>query len=472
MIKDSHEYSILIIEDNPGDFMLVEDFLMEQMTHPKITQAINFKAAAEHSSNSFDVVLLDLSLPDKSRESLVEAIQKLFSNCPVIIFTGYADTDFSKRSISRNIADYLLKDELTGPILYKSIIYAIERNKHITELKISEKRYSDLFRLSPQPMWVYDPETYRFLQVNKAAISHYQYSEEEFLHMTILDIRPEEEIENIKIVVNKSRLQNQSAYTIRTKHRKKNGEIIVVDVYGTPIVIGEKDFRAIISIDITDKVRHEEKIIEAILKTQEEERYEIGGELHDNVCQVIAAGQMAVDQLQGSLPTAKLAWFNKSKEFLALALTEIRNLSHRLAPVFFDDSTLEEAFRKLLHSFNMDDRYILDFQVGESVNLYQIRVEVQLNLYRILQEQLRNIDKYARASHIYVNVIIHDQQLVMSIADNGLGTIIETGKEGIGLANMRRRAALFSGKFDMQSSPGNGYKITIGIPLQKIILIN
>jgi len=69
---------------------------------------------------------------------------------------------------------------LNSHVLYKSITYAIERRKVISELEESKRRYSNLFHLSPQPMWLYDTETYEFLQVNVAAIEHYGYSEDEF----------------------------------------------------------------------------------------------------------------------------------------------------------------------------------------------------------------------------------------------------------------------------------------------------
>ena len=126
---------------------------------------------------------------------------RVASLCPIIILTGYADIDFSIKSISQGILDYLLKDDLNATTLYKSIIYAIERKKTISELKESEKRYSDLFHLSPQPMWVLDPETFRFVQVNKATIELYGYSEEEFLNMTLMDIKQEEDISKTKRLI-------------------------------------------------------------------------------------------------------------------------------------------------------------------------------------------------------------------------------------------------------------------------------
>nr|NYE66328.1 YesN/AraC family two-component response regulator [Mucilaginibacter sp. E4BP6] len=195
MVADKRKYNILIVEDNPGDFALVEDFLFEHIEAPQILQAKSFKAAKENSLISncmFDVILLDLSLPDCAGKSLINEIVDLCKNIPVIVLTGYVDFKFGVKSLSLGVSDYLLKDELNSTSLYKSIVYSIERKKSIVELAESEKRYSDLFHLSPLPMWVVDMDTSCFLDVNMSTIIHYGYSRDEFLSMTLKDIRPPE----------------------------------------------------------------------------------------------------------------------------------------------------------------------------------------------------------------------------------------------------------------------------------------
>src|SRR5690606_12859842 len=127
---------------------------------------------------AFDVILLDLTLPDMSGKELICEILKIAPDRPVVILTGYLDIEFSIQSISMGISDYLLKDELNGTSLYKTIIYCIERRKRTTQLKESEKRYCDLFHLNPQPMWVYALNSLKFLDVNAAAIDHYGYTRE------------------------------------------------------------------------------------------------------------------------------------------------------------------------------------------------------------------------------------------------------------------------------------------------------
>jgi signal transduction histidine kinase len=136
-------FSVLVIEDNPGDFALVEEFLLEQIEAPEIVHAINYSHAkttlSEHRE-AFSVILLDLSLPDKTGAELIQSIVNESNNAPVIVLTGYADFEFGVRSISRGVSDYVLKDELTPLTLYKTIIYSLERRKILSTLEESEKR--------------------------------------------------------------------------------------------------------------------------------------------------------------------------------------------------------------------------------------------------------------------------------------------------------------------------------------------
>lgn len=138
MNKNKGSYKILVIEDNLGDFALVEDFLFEQIESPIVLRAFNFASAKILLSGTeglFDVILLDLSLPDKMGESLIRAVIEASNQAPVVVLTGYVDFDFGVRSLTLGVFDYLLKDELTALSLFKSIIYSIERKKIATTLK-------------------------------------------------------------------------------------------------------------------------------------------------------------------------------------------------------------------------------------------------------------------------------------------------------------------------------------------------
>ncbi|HWK58535.1 MAG TPA: PAS domain S-box protein [Parapedobacter sp.] len=141
--------------------------------------------------------------------------------------------------------------------------------KHLKEVEQSEQKYSDLFHLSPQPMWVYDLATYRFLDVNAAAITHYRYTREEFLSMSLMDIRPPEEIPKLKASVEQSRHYDRLFFKGTFKHRKKNGEIIQVDIQSNIIQFHGRRAELVLANDITEKLYHIEAIEAQNNKLQE-----------------------------------------------------------------------------------------------------------------------------------------------------------------------------------------------------------
>jgi PAS domain S-box-containing protein len=334
------------------------------------------------------------------------------------------------------------------------------------ELEASEQRYSSMFHSSPQPMYVFDIDTLKFFQVNKAAVEHYGYTEEEFLNMNIMDIRHGEDRLKVLQSIQDFKTHHDRIFSGRFRHLKKSGEMMEVEIYSSLITINGKEYMLIIAIDITDKLLFENKLTKAIIKTQEDERYEIGGELHDNICQLLATSQLNISMLKNSLPASAKPFYEQGRMHIKQALDEIRNLSHRLAPAFFDEMTLEEAFRLLIETFNVGNQYNISLYFYKSVTEVPISRDIQLNLYRILQEQLRNIAKYSNAKDISVDLMLNKHnELVMQTSDDGIGFNAATNKCGIGFANMKRRAELFSGTIRIDSSPGNGCNITVTIPL-------
>jgi PAS domain S-box-containing protein len=253
--------NILVIEDNPGDYALVEEFLFEQKKELNLQHAITFKEAKSiltTEENKIDVILLDLSLPDKVGIELINEIVLISQSTPIIILTGYENLQFGVKSLALGVSDYILKDDLTPQMLYKSILYSAERKKTTIALEESEKRYSDLFHLSPEPMWVYTLDTLMIEDVNEAAIGHYGYTREEFLSMTINELseHSSEELNlNNFLIPNKLIAALPDTENIK-KHRKKNGEVIYVEEHGNGIIYNGKEAKIIFANDVTERINY------------------------------------------------------------------------------------------------------------------------------------------------------------------------------------------------------------------------
>jgi signal transduction histidine kinase len=136
-----------------------------------------------------------------------------------------------------------------------------------------------------------------------------------------------------------------------------------------------------------------------------------------------------------------------------------------MAPIFFEVSSFESAINDLLLNMNPDDRYEIQFEFDQKITSEFVSPDIQLNLYRILQEQLKNIVKYANASGIKVGLSLDNHVIRMYVIDNGVGFDIDKVKKGLGLLNMQRRAELFGGKFSIETSSGKGCGLFIEMPV-------
>lgn len=136
-----------------------------------------------------------------------------------------------------------------------------EKKENEKALISEEKKYRNLFDSNPFPMWVYDIETLKFLDANESSVKQYGYTIDEFLNMTLKDIRPEEDIEALlkDIALTSKVLYNAGVW----RHKKKNGEIIYVEIVSHLIDIDGRPARLALSNNVTEKIQAEKKLKES-----------------------------------------------------------------------------------------------------------------------------------------------------------------------------------------------------------------
>ncbi|WP_447977433.1 PAS domain S-box protein [Candidatus Nitrospira bockiana] len=133
-----------------------------------------------------------------------------------------------------------------------------DRRRSEEALRASEERYRLLFERNPNPMWVYDLDTLAFLEVNQAAVYHYGYSRDEFLAMTIRDIRPPEDVPSLLRSV--AREKEGYGHAGLWRHRKKDGTIIDVEIAGHTMAFGDRRAELILARDVTEQTRAEQAL--------------------------------------------------------------------------------------------------------------------------------------------------------------------------------------------------------------------
>jgi PAS domain S-box-containing protein len=140
-----------------------------------------------------------------------------------------------------------------------SVIARMERERLEEELSTNEEVYRTMFANNPQPMWIYDLESLRFLEVNEAAVSTYGYSRDEFLSMTIKDIRPPEDIDSL--LKNVAETVNSFNNSGIWRHLKRNGELIYITVISHSVKFRGRDARHVMATDVTEQLDHREQLI-------------------------------------------------------------------------------------------------------------------------------------------------------------------------------------------------------------------
>lgn len=141
---------------------------------------------------------------------------------------------------------------------------------------------------------------------------------------------------------------------------------------------------------------------------------------------------------------------------------EIRQISHDLNQNLFDDnvtfiSIVENLFTMIKSHSDIDFNMLVD----ERIDWDLINNNIKINIYRIIQEALQNIDKYAQASKVNLNMFKKENEITITIADNGIGFKTDVNKKGIGLENMKRRMEEINGSFSIETELNQGTKITL-----------
>ncbi|MEZ5173990.1 MAG: response regulator [Bacteroidia bacterium] len=181
---------ILVVEDNNGDYLLIQDMLHAVRDFAKdISHVESLQDAIDHvQRQKTDVILLDLSLPDSYGIDSFSRLNEANPAVPILILSGLSDTKFAHDAVKIGAQDYLVKGEFEEKLLAKSVLYAIERKANMEMLRQSQASYKLLFGKTTRFPWLSAIDDYRIVKVNQFAIEHFGYSEEELLKMQVQDL--------------------------------------------------------------------------------------------------------------------------------------------------------------------------------------------------------------------------------------------------------------------------------------------
>jgi PAS domain S-box-containing protein len=270
-------------------------------------------------------------------------------------------------------------------------------------------------------------------------------------------------------------------------HVRKDGSRIYVSGVLTPIGPPPATVFVKVARDLTDRKQYEEALqkahaqleaavqqrtmelrdlLDRLITVQEDERRRIARDLHDDLGQKMTALHLKLETLRRAegLPPALQAQVQDAQAFVLQLDRDLHSFTWELRPAALYDLGLGHALRDFVSRWSTSSHIPAAFQeIGFGTE--RLRGDQEINLYRIAQEALNNVHKHARARNVEVILQRRDGEIVLTIEDDGVGMHVEpNGARGMGLVNMRERAALMHGVLEVEPSASGGTTVIVRAP--------
>lgn len=247
------------------------------------------------------------------------------------------------------------------------------------------------------------------------------------------------------------------------KNRSKNGRLYWVDTTIVPFVdeAGKPYQYLAIRHEVTKLKETEEELqtmMSQLMQIQEEERRRFARELHDGIGQSLFSLKISVDRLRSEGGGPGLDALERE---VSLLMKEVRGLAWELHPSVLDDLGVVPALRTYIDNF--EQHYGIRVQF-ESDLRRRLDLQSETTVYRVVQEALTNVGKYAGVSEASVSIHDRNETLEAVIEDRGVGFLRKDAGKGVGLFSMEERARAISGDLSVRSEPGQGTVVHLKLP--------
>jgi PAS domain S-box-containing protein len=221
-----------------------------------------------------------------------------------------------------------------------------------------------------------------------------------------------------------------------------------------------------VMMDITDQVQSEEERLAITMSVEDRERKRISQEIHDGLQQTLITALFNIESIRkdiDKLDDKYIKRYTDGAKYLNQGINETRGIAHSLMPKAVSDFGFVLAVQNILNNFNKD----IEVDFVENIDDLRLRPDVEIALFRITQEALTNINKYAKAKSVFIQLIYADNNINLTIEDDGIGfdpRKLMRKNKGMGLISMKNRASSVGGTFEINSSPSSGTFIMIDVP--------
>ena len=475
------DLKILYLEDSVQDAELA-GYILKNAGIDFTFKLVDTQVEYQDALNDFnpDLILADHSLFHFNSLEALRIFKSTGMKIPFILVTGTVSEEFAVNILKQGADDYLLKDNLVrlpNAILNSLEKYHLERQKEqfIDNIITNEALTKEAEQLAQFGSWEanvvngevkwsdgifricgYEPGK---VKPGHDIILHHIHAEDRALYQKAISSGLNDaDIHSAEFrLINKDG-QTKTVYSKIVVKRHADGQLTRLLGFMQDITEKRK-----LEKELAEQALGQQKLItEVTIQAQEKERNELGRELHDNINQVLATVKMFLG-IAAENPLRQPELIGRSTTNINYAIEEIRKLSKSLVAPSLGDIGLIQALQELVDEINLSGTLNVNL-VAELNGERRPDKNMELMLYRIAQEQLNNIRKYAKASKATLTLLSEGTQVFFAIADNGIGFDPSEKAQGIGIRNIRSRVDFYSGKMEIITAPGQGCTMNVTLP--------
>ena len=395
-------------------------------------------------------------------------------------------------------------------LLVVLISYLYHRQKDNRILKENEMKYRFLFENNPQPMFIYELDTLKFIEINKAAIDHYGYSKEEFLGLSFMALQHQADIPLFLTEIEKIRANKEANFTGEWRHLKKNGELINAELHGQTVISKGRNGQHILVLDITEKKKLVEDLM--VAKKRAEESDQLKTAFLNNISHEIRTpfngilGFLNLIQNESVDEEEKSAYFNIVNQSAARLMNtindiiEVSQIQSGQIKLKFKDFNINSLIDNLYVNLRVGaERKGLQFETKMPAVMIQMTSDYE-KLYSILSNLVVNAIKFTKNGSLQIgyhlnknrdfNSDLIDQNgerqstITFFVKDTGIGIAkdkqqlifqrfmqVETSNtrhfegSGLGLFIVKAYVEMLGGEILIESDPGNGSLFHFTLPI-------
>jgi len=478
---------ILCVDDEP-DLLKINTAILRNAGY-EVTEAATGKECLRITKEQRpDLILLDVILPDMSGFDICRQIKEApeFLGTYVMLISGMEISSASQIKGLDAGADGYIARPLPAQEFLSRIQAIIRIKKTEAALRKSMEQYKTLVETMNEGLVVMDENCLNIF-VNENLCAMLGHEKDDIIGRPLTHFLDDANKKIYEEQILKRKAGVSEPYEIVLT--KKNGQKVHTIVSPRPIFDDNGDYNGSFAVltDITGRKRAEEeikrlneelerKVIERtirlqvlskrLLEVQEAERRYIAQELHDEIGQGLTGVKLALESLM-HLPADNIrAGIQEVQKSVIDLLANVRNISLDLRPSMLDDLGLLSAL--LWHFKRYTSQTNIHVEFKQSGLDMRFRPEVETVMYRVIQEALTNAARYAGVKNVAVVIVADENMIIFYIEDKGNGFDPETvgiNRETAGIEGMRERLSLLGGRLTIESSPGEGTRLTAEIPL-------